>query len=109
MRLVLPVFLLSLVAGCTSSPPAQPPNPDVTARIVAICTHSGFFKLLNGVVVLAYPPASLPVSIINMGIDRVCINPEKFSSDVSTVEWLLRNIPRQTARPIELHEYKEKQ
>ncbi len=105
MRLLSSITALSLVlTGCVSPPPAQPPNPNVTKRIVEICTHSGFFKVVNGIVSTAYPAAGLPVSLLDMGIDKVCMNPEKYSSDISTVEWLLRNMPRQTAKPTSLHE-----
>jgi hypothetical protein len=37
-------------------------------RIEAICIASGFFKLVNGAIVLAAPAAQLPI-VSNYGID----------------------------------------
>jgi hypothetical protein len=83
----------ALLTACSNVTP-QPANPSVTAKIVHICTASGFFKVINGIVVLAYPVSATPIAILNAGIDKVCTNPEKFSSDLSTVDWLLKNMPR---------------
>ncbi len=96
-------FSLALcLTGCASKTPCVPcssnssstlghsPNPDVTKKIVSICTHSGFFALVNGAVSPA-TPAALPASILDSGVDKVCMHPEIFSTDPSTVDWLLKS------------------
>ena len=45
----------------------------------------------------AQPPLR-PAKLLDYGIDQVCTNPERFASDVSTVEWLLRNMPKTEER-----------
>jgi hypothetical protein len=85
------VYAVTLV-GCSSPPPQQPADPAVVARIERVCQDSGLFKVINGVVVLAVPAASIPVALLNAGVDQVCMNPERFASDISTVQWLVKNL-----------------
>jgi hypothetical protein len=90
------VFLaITLISGC-SSIVQQPANPKVVQDIVSVCTASGYFKFANGIVSLAFPGASLPISIVNAGIDKVCMDPTKFAADASTVQWLVKNLLTQT-------------
>ncbi len=90
-----PAFCL-LLAACGSTLPLQntPYNPELTERIIRACTQSGLFKLADGVVAAAVPAASLPIAVVNAGVDRVCADPERFSRDISTVEWVLKNLGR---------------
>jgi hypothetical protein len=95
MRLVTMTAIATVLAGVPAcSVMQQPADPAVVKRIVAICTTSGFFKVVNGTIALAYPPAQIPAQILDYGIDQVCTDPERFASDISTVEWLLKNMPR---------------
>ena len=95
MRLLTMTALAAVLAGVAAcSVVRQPADPAVVNRIVAICTTSGFFKVVNGTIALAYPPAQIPAQILDYGIDQVCMHPERFASDISTVEWLLKNMPR---------------
>jgi hypothetical protein len=87
----LHVLAFLALAACG---PMQPADPAVTARIVAACTQSGLFKAVDGAVTVALPAAALPVMVINAGVDIVCANPERFAADISTVEWVVRNLPR---------------
>lgn len=84
--------LILLAVGIVGCVERQPSNPATVARIERLCEDSGFFKLVNGAVVAAVPPASLPISIVNAGIDRVCLDPERFAGDISTVQWLAKNL-----------------
>jgi hypothetical protein len=82
-----------LLAGCQPVPiERQPADPAVAARIVAACTDSGLFKLAGGALEIAVPAATLPVAVINAGVDKVCADPERFAGDVSTVEWVAKNL-----------------
>jgi hypothetical protein len=78
------------LAGCAVQP--QPGDPAVTARIVGACVNSGLFKIADGLVAAAVPAASLPIAVVNAGVDRVCANPAVFSADLSTVEWVAKNL-----------------
>jgi hypothetical protein len=88
-----------LLAGCQPlAVERQPADPAVIARIVAACTDSGLFKLAGGALEIAVPAATLPVAVVNAGVDKVCANPERFAGDVSTVEWVVKNLPRRSTR-----------
>ena len=62
------------------------------ARIVAACTDSGLFKLATGALEIAVPATTLPVAVINAGVEKVCADPQRFAGDVSTVEWVEKNL-----------------
>ena len=82
-----------LLASCQPGPiDRQPADLAVVARIVAACTDSGLFKLAGGALEIAVLAATLPVVVINAGVDKVCANPERFAGDVSTVEWVVKNL-----------------
>ncbi len=81
--------LTALLAACG---PMQPADPAVTARIVAACTASGLFKAVDGAVAMAVPAAALPVMVVNAGVDIVCRDPSRFAADISTVEWVVKNL-----------------
>lgn len=89
----LAVAALLAVSAC-SAIVAQPANPKVTAEIVKACLYSGLFKTADGMLTMAVPAASLPVSVINAGVDRVCAAPEKYAADISTIEWVVKNTRR---------------
>ena|SRR5689334_15438315 len=81
-----------LLASCQSGPVTQQPaDPAVVSRIVHACTNSGLFKL-GGALEIAVPAATLPVAVVNAGVERVCADPERFAGDVSTVEWVVNNL-----------------
>jgi hypothetical protein len=84
---------LLLFVGC-QTPSESPPTPDpaVVERILRACTGSGLFKLAGGALEIAVPAAALPVAVINAGVDKVCADPERFAGDVSTVEWVVKNL-----------------
>ncbi len=84
-----PSFYL-LLAACGTQ--MQPADPAITARIVSACLQSGLFKIADGFVAAAIPAASLPIAVLNAGVDRVCADPERFSADISTVEWVAKNL-----------------
>lgn len=94
-RLVAAVALAAELAAC-SAVPAQPPDPQVVADIVAACTVTGLFKPVvsaaNGAIVAAVPAVALPVAVITAGVDKVCADPAKFASDLSTVAWVAKNL-----------------
>lgn len=90
---------LALVVGlslgaCSVLPniPAQEPNPQVVADITKACTMSGLFKLGTGIVASAVPAGALPAQVIDAGVDKVCADPTAFAKDVSTVEWVVKNL-----------------
>jgi hypothetical protein len=96
--LALAGILLS--AGCAGSglgPGAGPvqhatADPATVQNIVAACTNSGLFKLAGGALGVAVPAATLPVAVVNAGVEKVCANPQQFADDVSTVEWVAKNL-----------------
>ena len=79
-----------LLVGCQP----QPPDPAVVQRILAACTQSGLFKLAGGALAIAVPASTLPLAVVNAGVDKVCADPERFAGDISTVEWVVKNLPR---------------
>jgi hypothetical protein len=87
MKLSALAVTAALLTACVAP---QPADPATVAKITRICMASGFFHLVNGGLALVYP---VPARLLDYGIDQVCMNPERFASDVSTVEWLLKNLP----------------
>lgn len=79
------------LAGCAGVV-AQPADPATTARIVTACTASGLFKAVDGTLSAAVPAAALPVMVVNAGVDVVCRDPARFAGDISTVEWVVKNL-----------------
>ncbi len=91
--LLLCGLAISLIA-CNSAN-LQPADSNVTARIVSACMYDGVFKNLGGRLVLSMipvPGVNTADQILAAGVDRVCANPEAFSKDISTVEWVVKNI-----------------
>ena len=84
----------ALVLALAACGPMQPADPAVTARIVAACLGSGLFKAVDGAVTMAVPAAALPVMAVNAGVDIVCADPARFAADISTVEWVVKNLPQ---------------
>ncbi len=73
----------------------QPPDPAVVQRILAAHTQSGLFKLAGGALAIAVPAATLlPIMVVDAGVDKVRADPERFAGDVSTVEGVVKNLPR---------------
>jgi len=84
---------LLLFVGCqTPAEPPPPPDPAVVQRILRACTASGLFKLAGGALEIAVPAAALPVAVVNAGVEKVCADPQRFAADVSTVEWVVKNL-----------------
>jgi hypothetical protein len=93
-----------VLAGCTGPSPGPGPSsgpglvgpptadPATVQRIVAACTNSGLFKLASGALDVAVPAATLPVAVVNAGVDKVCADPKRFADDVTTVEWVAKNL-----------------
>jgi hypothetical protein len=82
------------LSGCASLTAAIPsaPDPVVVAAIAKVCMDSGLFKAVDGTLTIFVPAATLPVALINAGVDKVCASPIQFASDASTVAWLIKNI-----------------
>lgn len=80
-----PAAVTPLIAGAPAA------DPNVVQSIATACSDSGLFKLADGTVATLIPVATLPVDIINAGVDKVCANPAQFASDVSTAEWVVKN------------------
>jgi hypothetical protein len=59
--------------------------------------QSGVFKAADGALSTFVPPAALPVSLVNAGVDKVCADPTKFAGDATTVEWLVKNLGKPQA------------
>lgn len=92
MRLLVLAGALAL-AGCGAV--RQPADPAVTARIAQVCLASGLFTSVNSVAagLVPVPGIALGAALVDAGVDKVCADPERFAGDVSTVEWLARNLP----------------
>jgi hypothetical protein len=81
---------LFALASCSVVP--QPADPATANRIVKACTASGLFKAVDGALSAAVPAAALPVMVVNAGVDIVCRDPNRFAADISTVEWVVKNL-----------------
>lgn len=91
-RLATPLLSLALLSGC-GAVTMQPADPAVTARIAQACLASGLFKTGVGFgLSFAGPPGEIANQVFSAGVDRVCANPEAFAADVSTVEWVAKNL-----------------
>lgn len=62
----------------------------VVEKIGRACMSSGLFKVAGGVLVSFVPIATLPIALVNAGVDRVCADPTRFAFDVTTAEWLIK-------------------
>ena len=89
------VVICVLASSCVAS---QPADPDTVQKIMQVCEYTGFFEFIGGAASLAVPYAALPIKIIDAGIDKVCMSPEKFASDISTVQWLIQNLSELSGR-----------
>lgn len=94
MRAFVAGIFLGLLVSCGGMPPivAQPADPAVAHRIVQACTASGLFKTVAGFALAAVPAGPLASSVIDAGVDRVCADPQRFAGDISTVEWVAKNL-----------------
>ena len=89
MRLSPGFFLLLAACGIEM----QPADPAITARIVAACTADRVFVRVGGRLVLgAVDPTRVAAPLIAAGVDIVCADPERFSADISTAEWVAKNL-----------------
>ena len=58
--------------------------------IVDACMGSGLFKAADGVVTMFVPAATLPVDLVNAGLDVVCAHPNIFgAADARAADWTL--------------------
>lgn len=83
----LPLFL----AACAAVP-QQPADPAAVARIEHACLSSGLWKLAGDGLSTLVPATSLPVQVIELGIDKICADPARFAGDVATAEWVAKNL-----------------
>ncbi len=83
---------LSIALSSCSAVQVQPADPAMVARIVSACTASGLFKAVDGTLSAAVPAMALPAMVINAGIDIVCRDPARFAADLSTAEWVAKNL-----------------
>lgn len=104
------IWLVILLSGLVLSSCAQlqqaasnipnvPPDPNNTQRIVSACMADGVFKNLGGRLALSLVPVPGVVTadqILAAGVDRVCANPEVFSRDISTAEWVISNLRKKS-------------
>lgn len=103
-RLAIASALLLAIAGCAHQAP-DPQESTNTARVEGkisrACVASGLFKpaelAVEGLLEAALPIAALPIAVVNAGVHLVCANPHGWAHDISTVEWVVRNL-RQRAR-----------
>lgn len=95
-RIAIVAPLLAL--GACSSLSAMPTVPAsdtarIEARIVSACVADGAFRpVVKAGVTIAVPVATVPLGILDAGIDIVCKNPERFANDIGTAEWVVKNI-----------------
>ena len=91
-RLLIPAACLALSA-CAGTPA---PDPATTARIqkdiVQACLSSGLFKMATGAVTMVVPAATLPIDVLNAGVNVVCADSARFANDVLMVEWVIKNL-----------------
>jgi len=86
--LALPLAL----AGCVGAVTPPPPDPAVVQEIGTVCEASGLFEAADGTLTMFLPAATLPVDVLNAGVDVVCANPAQFAGDIAAVNWLVRNL-----------------
>lgn len=101
--IVAPFAGAAVLLGLSACASLPAPDPSRTAaieqKIVAACLQSGLFKLAGGVVASAVPAANLPIAVVNAGVDQVCADPHRFAGDVTTVEWVAKNLAGQVPIP----------
>jgi len=93
--------LVLLLVGCAQLPvnPHQVTDEErVEAKIVRACTASGLFRpaIRTGEALLeaAVPIATVPVAVAEAGVHLVCAQPALFAHEISTVEWVVKNLAR---------------
>jgi len=101
MRRVVAAATLALVAGCvplTGDPATDNNNTaPIAQKIVDACLASPLFKAADGTLTMIVPAATLPVDVVNAGVDIVCANPAKFAAlDAATADWVNRNLAAYT-------------
>ncbi len=87
-----PIIIATVLALAACGGVQQPADPAVLARVVKACMGSGLFKLVDGTVATFVPQATLPIALVNAGVDRVCSDPEAFAADASAVEQAIRQL-----------------
>jgi hypothetical protein len=92
--LLAAAVVLSLMGCAGGTVPTQPADPKVVAEIVQACTGSGLFVAVNSLATSAVPVPGLAIAgqLLDAGITQVCANPEMYAADVSTVEWVIKNL-----------------
>lgn len=82
-------LLAAALAACGAppSPGSVPPDPKLVSEIGTACMGSGFFKAADGVVTMFVPEATLPVALINAGVDKVCADPTAIAGDVALAKY----------------------
>ena len=95
MRKLILAGALAL-AACQGVTPDQATTARIQADIVKACLSSPLFKMATGTATMVVPAATLPVAIINAGVDQVCADPARFANDASTVEWVFKNLTKRS-------------
>ena len=82
-----------LVPAACAGIERQPADPSTVAAIEAACTADGVFVRFGGRLVLsAADPTGIAAPLAAAGVDRVCADPARFASGISTATWVARNI-----------------
>ena len=67
-------------------------------RIAETCLASGLFKLADGEIARAHPGAALTIEAVNAGVDIACAHPELVAADLSSIEWVARELRAEIER-----------
>lgn len=96
MRPIIAALALAGIAGCSSVTLDQTvidtESASVETQIVAACVYSGWFKIATGAALAAVPAGTLPMAVIDAGVDKVCADPAYFAGKAGTVLWLAKNL-----------------
>jgi len=79
-----------LVAGCGLTGAVTHDTAVIQGDIVSACLLSPLFKAAGGQLTAAVPAVTLPVDVVNAGVDIVCAAPAQYAAlDAETIDFLL--------------------
>lgn len=97
IAVVAPFLMLGACSALstTSTLPAVPAadTARIEARIVSACTADGVFRpVVKAGVTIAVPVGTVPLSVLEEGIDKICADPDRYAGYVGTAEWVLKGL-----------------
>jgi len=93
MKHILSTAILcgALVACQMPVPTNTQSDPAIVAKINYVCAYSGLFKFADTTAasVVPVPGVAMAASLVNSGVDQVCLHPDTVATDVAVVQSLI--------------------